>query len=106
MACLDYDQEQQLFLKNLKYKTRELTFWQDNRKITRLATINHLHDLKYRCPEFGLDCGFNAMDLLLIFFCDQNSDTCERLFTPRTVDLLDEPVPGSARTSLYIPFEK
>ena len=102
IACLDYDHEQRLFLKNLKYETRELTFWEDNGKITRLATINHLQDLKYRCQELGLDCGFNATDLLLIFFCDQNSDACERLLTARTADLLDEHVPGSAGTSLYI----
>ena len=102
IACLDYDHEQRLFLKNLKYETRELTFWEENGKITRLATINHLHDLKYRCQKLGLDCGFNATDLLLIFFCDQNSDACERLFTPRTADLLDDHVPGSAGTSMYI----
>ena len=42
------------------------------------------------------------MDLLLIFSCDQNSDACKRLFTPRTADLLDEHEPGSAGTSMYI----
>ena len=26
IACLDYDQEQRLFLKNLKYETREMYF--------------------------------------------------------------------------------
>jgi len=100
--CLDYDHEGRLFLKNLKYETRELTFWEENGKVTRLATIDHLHDLKHRCQNLGLDCGFNATDLLLVFFCDQNSDACERLFTPRTADLLDEHIPGSEATSLYI----
>lgn len=27
IACLDFDHEQRLLLKNLKYETRELTFW-------------------------------------------------------------------------------
>ena len=40
--------------------------------------------------------------MLLIYFCDQNSDACIRLFTPRIADLLDEHVPGSQATSLYI----
>ena len=102
IACLDYDHEQRLFLKNLKYETRELTFWEEKGKNIQLATINHLQDLKYRCQNLGLDCGFNATDLLLVLFCDQNSGACERLFTPRTADLLDEHVPGSRGTSLYI----
>ena len=102
IACLDYDHEQRLFLKNLKYETRELTFWEEGGRITRLATIQHLHDLKNRCQNLGLDCGFNATDLLLVFFCDQNSDACERLFTTHIADLLDEHIPGSEATSLYI----
>ena len=102
IACLDYDHEQRLLLKNLKYETRELTFWVDEGKFTRLATIQHLHDLKNRCQNLGLDCGFTATDLLLVFFCDQNSDACERLFTNRIADLLDEHIPGSKGTSLYI----
>ena len=68
IACLDYDHEGRLFLKNLKYETREPTFWEENGKVTRLATIDHLHDLKHRCQNLGLDCGFNATDLLLVFF--------------------------------------
>ena len=102
IACLDYDHEQRLFLKNLKYETRDLIFWIEDGKITRLATIQHLHDLKNRCQNLGLDCGFTATDLLLVFFCDQNSDACERLFTSRIADLLDEHIPGSKGTSLYI----
>jgi len=102
IAYLDYDHEQRLFLKNLKYETRELTFWEDDRKSTRIATIRHLQDLKHKCQELGLDCGFNTSDLLLVYFFDQNSDACERLFTIRIVDLLDEHVPGSDGTSLYI----
>ena len=102
IACLDYDHEQRLFLKNLKYKTRELTFWEEGRRTIRLATIQHIRDLKNRCQNLGLDCGFNATDLLLIYFCDQNSDACERLFTTNIADLLDEHIPGSEATSLYI----
>ena len=102
IAYLDYDHEQRLFLKNLKYDTRELTFWEDEGRSSRIATIRHLQDLKHRCQELGLDCGFNASDLLLVYFFDQNSDACERLFTVRIADLLDEHVPGSSGTSLYV----
>lgn len=102
IAYLDYDHAQRLFLKNIKYETRELTFWEDDAKSTRIATIGHLKDLKHRCQELGLDCGFNASDLLLVYFFDQNSDACVRLFTVRIADLLDEHVPGSNGTSLYI----
>ena len=102
IAYLDYDHEQRLFLKNLKYQTRDLTFWDDNGNTTKLATIEHLKNLKHRCQELGLDCGFSSADLLLIYFCDQNSDACERLFTPRIADLLEKYVPGSQGTVLYI----
>lgn len=34
-AHFDYDHEQRLFLKNFKYVTRDLTFWEDNGKTTR-----------------------------------------------------------------------
>ena len=71
IAYLDYDHEQRLFLKNLKYETRDLTFFEEQGKTTRLASIRHLQDLKHRCQFLGLDCGFNAADLLLIYFCDQ-----------------------------------
>ena len=101
IAYLDYDHEQRLFLKNLKYETRDLTLWEDG-KTTILATIKHLQDLKHRCQDLGLDCGFSATDLLLIYFCDQNSDACQRIFTTRIADLLDKYVPGSRGTSLYI----
>ena len=101
IAYLDYDHEQRLYLKNLKYETRDLTLWEDG-KITILATIKHLQDLKHRCQDLGLDCGFSATDLLLIYFCDQNSNACQRIFTIRIADLLDKHVPGSRGTSLYI----
>ena len=67
-----------------------------------MASIQHLKDLRQRCREKGLDSGLKATDLILIYFCDQNSDACERLFTERIADLLDIHVPGSQGTSLYI----
>ena len=82
---------------------KQLIFWAEDAKITWLATIQHLHNLKNRCQNIGLGCGFTATDLLLVFFCDQNSDTCDRLFTSRIADLLDEHIPGSKQvTSLHI----
>ena len=38
----------------------------------------------------------------MIYFCDQNPDACDRLFTERIANLLDTHVPGSQGTSLYI----
>ena len=67
-----------------------------------MAAVQHLKDLRQRCKERGLDSGLKATDLILIYFCDQNSDACERLFTERVADLLDTYIPGSQGTSLYI----
>ena len=102
ICYLDYDHEQRLFLRSLKYETRQLTFWTEKGSISRMASIQHLKDLRQRCQEKGLDSGLKATDLILIYFCDQNSDACERLFTERIADLLDIHVPGSQGTSLYI----
>ena len=102
ICYLDYDHEQRLFMKNLKYETRELTFWKEEGSSSRNATIQHLKDLRHRCQEKGMDSGLKATDLILIYFCDQNSDACEHLFTEQIADLLDEYVPGSQGTSLYI----
>lgn len=44
-AHLDYDHKQRLFLKSLKYKTRDLTFWEGKGTKTHVATIQHLKDL-------------------------------------------------------------
>ena len=55
-----------------------------------------------RCQEQGLDSGLKATDLILIYFCDQNSDACEKLFTKRIADLLHAYIPGSQGTSLYV----
>ena len=98
ICYLDYDHEQRLFLKNLKYETRELVFWKQESLTTRIVSIQHLKDLRQRCQEQGL----KATDLILIYFCDQNSDACERLFTKQIADLLDAYVPGSQGTSLYV----
>ena len=67
-----------------------------------MASIQHLKDLRQRCQEKGLDSGLKATELILIYFCDQNSDACERLFTERIADRPDTHVPGSQGTSLYI----
>ena len=75
---------------------RELTFWEDDGRSSRVARIRHLQDLKHKCQELGLDCRFNASDLLVFLHA------CERLFTVRIADLLDEHVPGSNGTSLYV----
>lgn len=87
IAYLNYDHEQTLFLKNLKCETHALTFGEQQGKTTCSAMIRHLQDLKQCCQVLGLDCGFNATDLLLIYFCDHNFDAYLRLFTPRITDL-------------------
>ena len=81
ICYLDYDHEQRLFLKNLKYGTREHMFWKQESLTSRIVSIQHLKDLQQQCQEQGLDSGLKATDLIPIYFCDQNSDVCERLFT-------------------------
>ena len=39
IGYLDYDHEQRLCLKNLKYETRDLTMWEEDGKIVRLCTV-------------------------------------------------------------------
>ena len=65
-------------------------------------SIPHLKQLKDICEKRGISCGFSSLDLELGKFFDQNSDAADRMFTLRIVDLLDQHVPGSHGTSLYI----
>lgn len=67
-----------------------------------MASVQYLKDLRQQCKERGLDSGLKATDLILIYFPDQNSGACERLFTERFADLLDTCVPGSQGTSVYV----
>lgn len=67
-----------------------------------MASAQYLKDLRQQCKESRLDSGLKATDLILIYFPDQNSDACERLFTEWVADLLDTYVPGSQGTSLYV----
>lgn len=66
ICYLDYHHEQRLFLKNLKYETRQLTFWKEDGAVSRMAAVQHLKDLRQRCKERGLDSGLKAKDLISI----------------------------------------
>ena len=66
ICYLDYHHEQRLFLKNLKYESRQLTFWKEDGAVSRMAAVQHLKDLRQRCKERGLDSGLKAKDLISI----------------------------------------
>lgn len=67
-----------------------------------MASIQHLKDLRQWCGQKGLDSRLKATNLVLIYFCDQNSDACECVFTEWTADLLNIHVPGSQSSPLYL----
>ena len=64
ICYLDYDYEQRLFLKNLKYKTRQLTFWNEDGSVSRMASVQYLKDVRQQRKERGLDSGLKARDLI------------------------------------------
>lgn len=66
---LDYDHEQRLFLKNLKYKTKQLTFWKEDSCTIPMASIQHQND-RQQCQE-------RSIDLITTYYCDQNSEAWE-----------------------------
>ena len=75
IAYLDYDHEQRLFLNNLTYETRDLSFWKDSSGFIRCwATMGHLKQIQEQCNERGITCNFTSTDLMLTRFCDQNCD--------------------------------
>lgn len=102
ISFLDWDHERRLFVKCLKYETLDLTLWKGTKGVCSWITIQHLKQLKDVCEKKGVVCGFSALDLELGKFFDQNSDAADRMFTPRIADLLDQHVPGSQGTSLFI----
>lgn len=66
-----------------------------------MVTTQHLEDFRERCLEDGLNSHLRVTDYILIYFCYQNSDACECLFTEQVADVLDEYVPGLKGISLY-----
>lgn len=101
IAFLDHAHEQRLFLRNLKYETRCLTFFQEKTDVA-LASIQPLMDLKRQCALRDIECNLHDSDLILLKFMDQNQDACERIFQLKIADLLDKHVVGSGPTSLFI----
>ena len=102
ISFLDWDHERRLFAKCLKYETLDMTLWREKKGPCSWISIQHLKHLKDICENRGVVCGFSSLDLELGKFFDQNSDAADRMFTLRIADLLDEHVPGSQGTSLYI----
>ena len=102
ISFLDWDHERRLFAKCLKYETLDMTLWREKKGPCSWISIQHLKHLKDICEKRGVVCGFSSLDLELGKFFDQNSDAADRMFTLRIADLLDEHVPGSQGTSLYI----
>ena len=97
----DYDHLRRTFLRVLKYDTRDLTFFKDERG-SIVATINHLQELMSICQKKGQSVPFSTNDLLLISFFDQRPDTANRIFTPKVAEMLHEHVKGSDGTCLYL----
>ena len=91
IAYGDYDHLRRIFLRVLKYETRNLTLYKDSRGVV-VATISHLHELMRICSQIGQSLPFSANDLLLTSFFDQRPDTANRIFTLK----------GSEGTCLFI----
>ena len=102
ISFLDWDHERRLFAKCLKYETLDLTLRKGTKGKCSWITIQHLKQLKDVCEKKGIVCGFSSLDLELGKFFDQNSDAADRMFTLRIANLLDQHVPGSQGTSLFI----
>ena len=101
IAYGDYDHLRRIFLRVLKYETRNLTLYKDSRGVV-VATISHLHELMRICSQIGQSLPFSANDLLLISFFDQRPDTANRIFTLKVAEMLHKYVKGSEGTCLFI----
>ncbi|XP_066933436.1 uncharacterized protein [Clytia hemisphaerica] len=101
IAYLDFDHNLRLFLKCLKYTTLDLNIF-PSKAGSYVVTINHLKELKQIADDSGVSCDFSNNDLLFARYLDQNSDAALKVFTSSVADLLQENVPGSAGTVLYI----
>uniref|UniRef100_A0A7M5V3V3 Ubiquitin-like protease family profile domain-containing protein n=2 Tax=Clytia hemisphaerica TaxID=252671 RepID=A0A7M5V3V3_9CNID len=101
IAYLDYDHNLRLFLKCLKYTTLDLNIF-PSKTDSYIVTINHLKELKQIADDSGVSCDFSNSDLLFARYLDQNSDAALKVFTLSVAELLEDHVPESAGTVLYI----
>ena len=105
----DADHVLRCFLRFLKSDTRDLTFYKARllcpvtnniRCVKVTATIQHLEELRHECESEK--CNLRIGDLILVKYHDQNTNAAHKIFNPKIADLLDEYVPHSNGTSLYI----
>ena len=101
IAYLDWDHAQRCLLRCLKYPTRQLTMFK-SRDGSKLATINHLKQLKSMLDKSSVKSNLHDDDLVILKFHDQQIDAAYRVFSLNVVDHLETYVPGSDATCLYI----
>ena len=97
----DFDHSQRSALRQLKYPTLDMFMFKDSNDCM-LVTIDHIIQLRQICIQKNIQCTLSDKDLVQVKFLDQNSDAAYKVFSPRTAELLDQYVPGSIATSLYI----
>lgn len=101
IAYLDYDHNRRLFMKIMKYPTRDLTMFKDSNGSVHVS-VDHLKKLHQTCLDKNIEVRFTERDLLLARFMDMNPEAANKIFTLDISALLDEHMPGSEGTSLYI----
>ena len=97
----DFEHNQRSALRMLKYSTLDLTLFSLD-EVTIIATADHLEELRRKCLKKNIKCGLNEKDILLMTFFDQNSNAAYKVFCEEMIDLLEEHVPDSLGTRLYL----
>ena len=85
----------------LKYPTLDLTLFSLD-ELTIIATADHLEELRQKCLKKNIKCGLKEKDILLMTFFNQNSDAAYKVFCEEMIDLLEEHVPDSLGTRMYL----
>ena len=98
---LDFEQNQRSSLHMLKYTTLDLTLFQDKEERI-IATADHLEQLRRVGLKDQFKTDLTESDTSLIKFRDQNSDAAYKVFTPQMAELLNQHVPNSLGTCVYI----
>ena len=85
-----------LFLRSLKYETHDLIFFKSKNDIL-LATSQHFLELR-KIKNVNI----SLQDLIIIKYCDQNTQAADKIFDERHCQYLLDYVPHSQATVLYL----
>ena len=98
---LDFEHNQRSAMRQLNYDTLDLVMYEEG-DVTIKVTMTDLHNLRVQCEEKNVELLLSENDIKMVKYLGINSDAAYKIFNQSLVSLLEEHVPHSVGTVIYI----